>query len=143
MAVSKLEEITQKIIDLLSADTELSGLTFYFGPPFTRQTPFCYVSWAGGPVEAETTEMTVWRHRWHVVVVDSAKQDDVAEKSVMGKIQRVYEVLKGNRTLGGAVRDSRTVQMVGEVVTVGVEWGKVQEIVAGARLTLECEVEAT
>jgi hypothetical protein len=77
-----------------------------------------------------------------VVVVDSAKQDDVAEKSVMAKIERVYTVLKGNRTLDGLVRDSKRVDMTGETITVGVEWGKISLILAGARLVLECEVEA-
>jgi hypothetical protein len=92
-------------------------------------------------VQNETTTMRIWRHRWHVVVVDSAKQNDVAEKSVMAKIEHVYEVLKGNRTLGGVVRDSKPVDMTGETITVGAEWGKVQLILAGARLVLECEVE--
>jgi hypothetical protein len=92
-------------------------------------------------VQAETTQMRIWRHRWQVVVVDSAKQDDTAEKSVMAKIERIYNVLKDNRTLDGVVRDSRPVDMTGETITVGVEWGKVSLILAGACLVLECEVE--
>jgi hypothetical protein len=86
--------------------------------------------------------MRIWRHRWHVVVVDSAKQDDVAEKSVMIKIERIHNVLKGNRTLDGVVRDSKPVDMTGETITIGMEWGKPTLILAGARLVLECEVEA-
>jgi hypothetical protein len=86
--------------------------------------------------------MRIWRHHWHVVVVDSAKEDDAAEKSVMAKIERIYNVLKGNRTLDGVVRDSRPIDMTGETITIGMEWGKVSLILAGARLILECEVEA-
>lgn len=138
---SKLEQITQKIIDVLKADTELSGLNYYFGPPFTRETPFCYVKWVGGPIIQETFQSRLWRFRWHVVIIDSAKTDDVAEKSVMDKIERAYEVLKANPTLDGIVRDSRPVEMAGETVTIGVEWGKVQLILAAARLVLEVDVE--
>lgn len=138
-----LKEISQKIIDILKADTELGvpAENFFFGPPFTRnRTPFVYVSWAGGPIRLEALGRELWRHDWHVVVVDVAKQDDTAEKSVMDKVERIREDLRKNPTLDGLVRDSLPVSIEGETVTVGTDWGKVTQIIAGARLTLRCEV---
>ena len=137
----KLEQVTQKIINILKADSELSSIQFFFGPPLTRKTPFIYVSWMGGPVSQVTIKAQRWRHRWQIIVVDSSKTDDVAEKSVMEKIQRIYEVLKGNFTLDGVVANSRPVEMVGETVTIGTEWAKPTMILAGARLVLECDLE--
>jgi len=131
------EQITQKIIDILKADSELAGLSYYFGPPLTRQTPFVYVKWVGGPVIQETFRGVVWRHRWEVVVVESSKADDIAEKSVMAKAQRIYTVLNGNPTLDGLVRDAKPVELTAETVVVAVEWAKPELILAAARLVLE------
>jgi len=140
-AASKLEEVTQKIIDILQADSELTSLNYYFGPPFTRKTPFVYVKWIGGPIKQESLQSKLWSHRWKVVVVDSAKEDDVAEKSVMDKIERIYEVLKANPTLGGVVRDSQPVEMLGETITIGTSWNRVEWILVAAQLVLEVDVE--
>lgn len=136
-----LQQVTQKIIDLLSADSELSGLKFYFGPPFTRNiSSFIYVAWRGGPIEPEDTKHEVWRHRWDIVAVEIAQEDDIAEKMVTDRAERISTVLKANRTLDGLVRDSRVVRMTGENVSVGVEWGKVSYVIAAARVTLLCEL---
>jgi hypothetical protein len=135
-----LTEITQKIIDLLVADKATLGIdadNFFFGPPFTRnKNPFCYVTWAGGPIKAHTANTEEWDFNWHIVVVDVAKTDDDAEESVMDKIERVREVLRANRTLDGLVIDSQPVSAEGEVMTVGADWGTVNQIIAAARLTL-------
>ncbi len=141
MSVSVPEQITQKIIDVLKADSELSGLSYYFGPPLTRQTPFVYVKWIGGPVIRETLQGVVWRHRWEVVVVDSSKQDDIAEKSVMSKATRIYNVLSGNPTLDGLVREAKPVELTAETVVVATEWAKGELILAAARLVLEVTKE--
>jgi len=138
-----LKEITEKIIELLKADAQL-GIpeeNFFFGPPFTRnRSPFCYVSWAGGPVQVETFDSEVWRHDWSIIIVDLAKEDNVAEQSVLDKIERAREVLAANHTLDGLVRDSLVTRMEGETMTVGTEWGKVTQIIAAARIMLHCEV---
>lgn len=141
-----LQAITQKIIDLLVAHSSGSGYVhilavpaanFFFGPPFTRnKNPFCYVSWAGGPIKAHSANTEEWDFNWQVVVVDVAKTDDDAEKSVMDKIEEVREILRENRTLDGLVIDSQAVAAEGEVMTVGADWGKVNQIIAAARLTL-------
>ena len=137
MSASVPEQITQKIIDVLKADSELSGLSYYFGPPLTRQTPFVYVKWVGGPIVRETLQGVIWRHKWEVVVVDSSRQDDVAEKSVMTKATRIYTVLSGNPTLDGLVRDAKPVELTAETVVVATEWAKGELILAAARLVLE------
>lgn len=137
VSVSVPEQITQKIIDVLKADSELSGLSYYFGPPLTRQTPFVYVKWVGGPIVQETLKGVVWRHKWEVVVVDSSRQDDVAEKSVMAKAERIYTVLKTNPTLDGLVRDANPTELTAETVVVALEWAKPELILAAARLVLE------
>lgn len=138
-----LKEVTQKIIDILKADEQLSGLEYFFGPPITRKTPFIYVNWVGGPITQESLETVVWRHRWEVVVVDSSKKDDEAEKSVMDKAERIYNVLKANASLKGLVRDSKPVELTAETVTVATEWAKPELILAAARLVLEvtCQCE--
>jgi hypothetical protein len=138
-----LKEVTQKIIDLLKLDNELGvpEENYFFGPPFTRnKTPFCYVSWAGGPVKIETLEEEVWIHDWHIVIVEIAKEDDLAEQSVLDKAERAKEVLKQDHTLGGLVRDSLVTSLEGEVMTVDTDFGKITQIIAGARLVLHCEV---
>lgn len=136
-----LKEIGWKILNILKADTQL-GIppeNFYFGPPYTRKTPLCYVVWTGGPIQLETFHEEVWLHEWDIVVIDAAKEDNVAMESVLSKIERVREVLAGNPTLDGLVRDSLAVRMEGETMTVGTEWGKPIEIIAGARVTLKCQ----
>lgn len=138
-----LNEITQKIIDLLRADGQLGipEANFFFGPPYTRNlTPFCYVSWAGGPVAVESFDNEVWQHDWNVVVVDVAKEDNAAEQSVLAKIERAKTVLAANPTLGSLVRDSLVTSMEGETMTVGTDWGKITQVIAAARLVLRCEV---
>lgn len=137
-----LKEIGWKILDILKADTELGipADNFYFGPPFTRKTPLCYVVWTGGPIKLESFHDEVWLHEWDVVIVDSAKEDNVAEESVLNKIERARQDLAANPTLDGLVRDCRATRMEGETMTIGTEWGKPVEIIAGARLTLQCEV---
>jgi hypothetical protein len=135
-----LKEISQKIIDLLKADVATLKIpvdNFFFGPPFTRnKNPFCYVAWAGGPIQPHSANTEEWDFNWHVVIVDVAKTDDDAEKSVMDKIERARVVLKGNRTLEGLVVDSQPSAMEGEVMTIGADWGKVTQIIAAARLVL-------
>lgn len=138
-----LNAVTQKILSLLKADSELDipEANFFHGPPFTRNlTPFCYAVWNGGPVQAETFDTEVWQHTWSVVIVDAAKEDNVAEQSVLAKIERAKEVLAANPTLDGLVRDLHAASMEGDTLTVGTEWGKVTQIIAAARLELRCEV---
>lgn len=139
-----LKEITQKILDMLKADPGLGipEANFFFGPPFTRdRMPFCYAVWAGGPIRVESFDNEVWQHEWSVVIVDVAKEDNVAEKSVLDKIERARAILASDRTLGGLVRTSSVASMEGETTTIGTEWGRVSQIIAAARIVLRCEVE--
>ncbi len=134
-----LNEVTQKILDLLKADSELGipEANFFFGPPFTRNlAPFCYVVWAGGPIRVETFGNELWQHDWSLVIVDVAKTDNLAEQSVLAKIERARTVLASDHTLGGLVRDSLVTSMEGETMTVGTDWGRVTQIIAAARLVL-------
>lgn len=143
-----LKEITQKIIDLLKADVATLKIpvdNFFFGPPFTRnKNPFCYVTWAGGPVKAYSANTEQWDFSWHIVIVDVGLTDsDAAEESVLEKIERAREVLKANGTLGGLVVKTDLTAMEGDVMTTGTDWGKVTQKVAAARLVLNVFIRKT
>lgn len=138
-----LNAVTEKILALLKADAELGipEANFFFGPPFTRnQTPFCYAVWKGGPVRAQTFSTELWRHEWDVVIVDVAEENNVAEQSVLDKVERAREVLAGHPTLDGLVLNSQVERLEGEVMTVGTDWGKITQVIAGARLVLRCDL---
>ncbi len=143
-----LKEITDKIVDILDADTQLADYSLFWGPPFTRDQPrFIYVKWIGGPIRPEDSRHDLWLHRWDIVLIVITEEDDVGEKEVQDKIERVRAVLMANPTLDGLVRDihrmGSPMRMSGETVTVGLEWGKITKIISGARLQITYEMEET
>ncbi len=140
-----LKEVTQKIVDLLKADQQLGipPQNIFFGPPLARNiSPFAYVEWNGGPVRIEAFGHELWLHEWSIYIFEAAQLDDVAEKNVLEKAERAREVLRRNPTLDGLVRDSRVIHMEGECITIGTEL-KASQVLAAARLVLQCEVGKT
>lgn len=106
------KEITQKIIDLLKADAALLRPTvikeYFFGRPEPfppTQLPCIYVEFEGGPIASMGIGGGKKRydHNYRVTVVHRLTKEDVAEKFVYDKAEKVEANIKTNKTLGDLV----------------------------------------
>jgi hypothetical protein len=104
------KQIVQKLIDLLSTDSELAKPTvirdYYFGRPAKLgRFPCIYVEFEGGPIASMGIGGTAKRkdHNYRVTVAHRLTKEDVAEKFVYDKAEAVEANIKTNKTLGGLV----------------------------------------
>ncbi len=127
-------EITQKILAILKDDETLKTEVkqFHFGVPTKYQVfPLVYVKRVGGPISPVTGSKKQQEIDYHVVIIDRNVDGSEAEERVNNLSDRVEEVLDGNTTLDGLVRDSRFTREESESVIHG------DYAVVGSRLTLQ------
>lgn len=119
------KEITQKILDLLEADTTIKAKvkTFYFGQrdirkPNTRY-PFIDCKWRGGPIDKSKMGATITRRQidFTIRVVHKHFDEATAEKLVMDMTEQIETVLDANDTLATLVEESEVFEALSEVVT--------------------------
>jgi len=100
-----IKEIQQKILSLLQADENLSGMVkkWYYGEadPNLVIYPFCSVVQLSSPAEAFTVDKHRFTLRFLIMFVDRRAENDQAEKSVQDMVEYAVKVLKENHTLDG------------------------------------------
>jgi len=109
------KEITQKIIDLLKADADLSEPSkikkYYFGVPVKPpdRYPTVYVQFDGRRATGKANiKQFLYELTFEVGIADRAVKEDDAEKSVYDKAEKVESVLRANPDLAGLVADTRS-----------------------------------
>ncbi len=137
-----LQQIQQKIIDVLKADANLAEPSniakYYYGEPDPDRLLFPYigVEEISGPVEPSTVSKHRYRLRFQITVVDKNADNDVAEKSVQDKSEYAVKALLADVTLAG---NAETLWFS------NLETDRVRQqhyALAGIRLTLEVLKEA-
>jgi len=138
-----LKEIHQKIIDLLAADASVAITAdhWFYGPPLTRdETPFGFVRFIGGPLAVKAFGKKEWIQDFEVVMVESSKVEDVAEKAIEDKIDAARLVLDSNNTLVGLAQDADVVSIAADVGFSGTDWGHIENIIAAGKLVYRVQI---
>ena len=141
-----LQEIQQKILDLLAGDINLKEHVkisrYYYGPVDPDQVVYPYISVEQIGVPVKPRDIAGGRHyfnlRYRITIVDKHASNDEAEKSVQDKTEYAIKKLAADPSLGSKVDNS--------FFTGEIEWEsgvrRENEFLAGARLTLEALKEA-
>lgn len=133
-----LVQVRDKIVTVLQSGTASAGVaatSMHAGVQMKRAYPYLYVAWKGGPIMPEALKYENWMQDFEIVIVDSFSTGNTAENNCMNTAENVIADLKGNPTLSGLVTDGESVKVDGETFIIGTEWGKVNEILAAARVT--------
>lgn len=100
------KEITQRIIDILKANANLTEpdkiRKYWFGVPKTPSTPgypYIYVQFDAKPDIPATVSKSKQTMRFRVAVFSRDTREDNAEKDVYDKAEAIEAALKGNRDL--------------------------------------------
>lgn len=105
-----IQDVVQKVIDILDADASLSSPTnirrYYFGAPkdIPPRLPIIYVQFNGREYTGES-DISRFLHALEIEIgiIDRHVNEDTAEKSVFDKIEAVETALDGNPTLDSLV----------------------------------------
>ena len=134
-----LKDIQNAIITILKAGTTHALVTdanIFYGTSRSRSYPIIFVTWKGGPIKTVTYGQQNWLQDFHIIAIDAAASGDLPEQSVQNIAEAVIVDLKANPSLSGKVHDSEVVAVEGDSVTVGTEWGKTNQVLAGSKVTL-------
>lgn len=133
-----LVDVRDKIVSVLqsgSASAGVAAASMFAGVQMKRAYPYLYVAWKGGPISPEAMKIENWLQDFEIVIVDSLNTGNTAENNCMNTAENVVADLKANPTLSGLVTDGESIKVDGETFIIGTEWGKVNEILAAARVT--------
>jgi len=134
-----LKDIQNAIIAILKAGTTHALVTdanIFYGTSLSRSYPIIFVTWKGGPIKTVTYGQQNWIQDFHIIAIDAAASGDLPEQSVQAIAEAVIVDLKANPQLSGKVQQCEVVAVDGDSVTVGTEWGKTNQVLAGSKVTL-------
>ena len=127
-------ETIEKMLALFKANRDLFSAVkhFQFGlPPRYTIFPTLAVAWRGGPTEYESGDVKVYVHDYFVTVVDQGTDPEALERSVLGLVKMVEDVIDADPTIDGTGYDAKVSPMIAERAVEG------DKLFLGAMLTIK------